>query len=101
MAAVKARFAWRLSFPKSALTCVAKAELWDKAMKKSEPREAVETVHKGRTFAGSYTLSSGMVHVISFYGRKSAQKGGMPPHLLAQQLFNEIIHEADAAGNLR
>ena len=68
--------------------------------KKSDFREPLELQFKGRVFAGSYTLSSGMVHVISLYGRKSAQIGDASTDHLARALFKEIIHEADAAGSL-
>jgi hypothetical protein len=61
---------------------------------KSEPREQLEFRTENRTFAGSYTLSSGMVHVVSVYGRKSVQLDGSPPNLLAQRLFKEIVQEA-------
>ena len=68
--------------------------------RKSEAREPVEIQFKGRIFTGSYTVSSGMVHVISLYGRKSTRIGGMTPQLLARTLFKEIIQEADAVGTL-
>lgn len=67
---------------------------------KSDFREPLEVKFKGRNFTGSYTVSSGMVHVISLYGRKSTQIDGTPANVLARTLFNDIIHEADAAGNL-
>jgi hypothetical protein len=66
-----------------------------------EPREAVEVDFKGRRFAGSFTTSSGMVHVISLIGRKSAQLTGVPPVNLARALLHEIVAEAYAAGMLR
>ena len=68
---------------------------------RAESREAVEVDFKGRRFAGSFTTSSGMVHVISLIGRKSAQLTGVPPVNLARALMHEIVAEADAAGMLR
>ena len=68
--------------------------------RKTEAREPVEIQSNGRVFTGSYTVSPGMVHVISLYGRKSTQIGGMIPQLLASTLFKEIIQEADAVGTL-
>jgi hypothetical protein len=68
--------------------------------KMADHRERVEYAFKGRTFTATYTVSSGMVHVTAVQGRKSAQLGEPPTHSLAEQLFREIIHEADAAGNL-
>ena len=62
-------------------------------MRKSEPREPLEIRLDGRTFLGSYTLSSGMVHVVSAYGRKSIQMDGSPTNLLAEQLFRQIVRE--------
>jgi hypothetical protein len=69
-------------------------DCWRNALRKSEPREPLELRLEGRIFAGSYTLSSGMVHVISVHGRKSIQMDGTPPNLLAQRLFEEIVCEA-------
>jgi hypothetical protein len=66
-----------------------------------EPREAVHADFKGRQFEGSFTTSSGMVHVISLLGRKSAQLTGANPAILAQKLLLEILGEAEAAGQLR
>ena len=63
-------------------------------MRKSEPREPLEIQLDGRTFLGSYTLSSGMVHVISLYGRKSIQMDGSPPNLLAERLLRQIVQES-------
>jgi hypothetical protein len=63
-------------------------------LRKSEPREPLELELEGRTFSGSYTLSSGMVHVISLYGRKSIQMDGSPPNLLAERLLRQIIQES-------
>ncbi len=70
-------------------------------MTRAEPREAIEVELRGRQFAGSFTTSSGMVHVISLHGRKSAQLTGAPPSGLARELLLEIIREATAAGSLR
>ena len=70
-------------------------------MRKSEPREPLELRTGGLTFAASYTLSSGMVHVVSLYGRKSIQMDGSPPNLLAQRIFKEIVQEAGALGAVR
>jgi hypothetical protein len=63
-------------------------------LRKSEQREPLELEVEGRTFSGSYTLSSGMVHVISLYGRKSIQLDGSPPDLLAERLLRQIIQES-------
>ena len=63
-------------------------------LRKSEPREPLELRLEERTLSGSYTLSSGMVHVVSLYGRKSIQMDGTPPHLLAERLFRQIVQEA-------
>ena len=62
-------------------------------MRKSEPREPLELRLEEQTLSGSYTLSSGMVHVVSLYGRKSIQMDGTPPHLLADRLFRQIVQE--------
>jgi hypothetical protein len=70
-------------------------------MTRAESREALEVEHKGRLFAGSFTTSIGMVHVISLHGRKSAQQTGAPPANIARTLLSEIICEADANGTLR
>jgi hypothetical protein len=70
-------------------------------VRKSEPREPIVLQLNGRTFAGSYTLSSGMVHVVSLYGGKSVQFCGTPPNLLAQRILRENIQEAGTAGALR
>ena len=69
--------------------------------KPQDHRERIEFVFKGRTFAATYTTSSGMVHVNSVQGRKSAQLGVPTAQALAEQLFQEIIREADGAGELR
>lgn len=69
--------------------------------KKADHRERVECFFKGRTFAATYTISSGMVHVTALQGRKSDQWGELPAQTVADQLFREIINEADAAGTLR
>lgn len=66
-----------------------------------EPREAIRAGYNGRQFEGSFTTSTGMVHVISLIGRKSAQLTGANPATLAQALLLEIVSEADAAGQLR
>ena len=63
-------------------------------LRKSEPREPLEIRLEDRVLSGSYTLSSGMVHVISLYGRKSIQLDGTPPNVLAERLFQEIVQEA-------
>jgi len=70
-------------------------------MKRPDQREAVEVDYKGRRFEGSFTTSSGMVHVISLSGRKSTQLTGAPPAVLARTLLLEIVSDADAAGRLR
>ena len=70
-------------------------------LRKSEPREPLEVRAEGRTYAGSYTLSAGMVHVISVHGRKSTQLDGTAPNLLAQRLFKEIVQEAGTVGAAR
>ena len=62
-------------------------------MKRPDHREAVEADFKGRRFEGSFTTSSGMVHVISLSGRKSAQLTGAPPAVLARTLLLEIISD--------
>jgi hypothetical protein len=69
--------------------------------KMADHRERVEYAFKGRTFAATYTISSGMVHVTAIQGRKSAQWGELPAQSVADQLFREIIQEADTAGTLR
>jgi len=56
-------------------------------MKRPDQREAVEVDYKGRRFEGSFTTSSGMVHVISLSGRKSTQLTGAPPAVLARTLL--------------
>jgi hypothetical protein len=63
-------------------------------LRKSEPREPLEIRLEERTFSGTYTLSSGMVHVVSLYGRKSTQLDGTPPNLLAERLFRQIVQDA-------
>jgi hypothetical protein len=69
--------------------------------KKVDHREQLEYVFKGRTFDATYTVSNGMVHVTSIQGRKSAQHAATPVQMIAEQLFREIIHDADALGSLR
>jgi hypothetical protein len=69
--------------------------------KMADHRERTEYVFKDRTFSATYTVSSGMVHVTAIQGRKSAQWGDLTAQSVADQLFREIIHEADAAGTLR
>jgi len=69
-------------------------------MTRTEPREAAEVEYKGRRFAGSFTTSAGMVHVVSLHGRKSAQLTNAPPATLARTLLLEIIRDADADGAL-
>jgi hypothetical protein len=66
----------------------------EQKLRKSEPREPLELRLEERTLSGSYTLSSGMVHVVSLYGRKSIQMDGTPPNLLAERLFRQIVQEA-------
>jgi hypothetical protein len=66
-----------------------------------EIRETIEFEFKGRCFVASYTTSSGMVHVSSLYGRKSAQLSNNPTASIARSLFGEIIYDADAEGILR
>ena len=66
-----------------------------------EARETIEIEFKGRRFSASYTISSGMVHVSSLYGRKSVQLGNTPTASIARSLFVEIIGEAEAVGDLR
>lgn len=70
-------------------------------MARPEPREAIQASFKGRQFEGSFTTSSGMVHVISLLGRKSAQLTEVHPAILAKGLLLEILGEADAAGQIR
>jgi hypothetical protein len=42
-----------------------------------------------------------MVHVTSLQGRKSGQFGEAGTQSVAEQLFREIIQDADAGGQLR
>jgi hypothetical protein len=69
--------------------------------KKADHRERIEYYFKGRTFDATYTISSGMVHVTSLQGRKSGQFGEAGTQSVAEQLFREIIQDADAGGQLR
>jgi hypothetical protein len=69
--------------------------------KKADHREPLEYVFKGHTFDATYTVSSGMVHLTAIQGRKSAQLAQMPVQTMAEQLFREIINEANACGSLR
>jgi hypothetical protein len=66
-----------------------------------EPRETIEFEFRSRRFSASYTTSSGMVHVSTPYGRKSAQLSDASPASIARSLLGQIIYEADAAGTLR
>jgi hypothetical protein len=70
-------------------------------MARAESREAIEVEYKGRSFAGSFTTSIGMVHVISLHGRKSAQQTGAAPAGIAVALLMEIIRDADRVGTLK
>ena len=70
-------------------------------MKRLDAREAVEVEFRGRRFSGTFTTSTGMVHVISPFGRRSTQFTGAAPDSLARTLLMEILREADAAGILR
>jgi hypothetical protein len=69
--------------------------------KKADHRERIEYYFKGRTFDATYTISSGMVHVTSLQGRKSAQFGDVAAQSIAEQLFREIIQDAETGGQLR
>jgi hypothetical protein len=69
--------------------------------KKADHRERIEYFFKGRIFDATYTISSGMVHVTSLQGRKSAQFGEAAMQSVAEQLFRDIIQDADAVGCLR
>jgi hypothetical protein len=69
--------------------------------KKADHRERIACVFKGRTFEATYTVSSGMIHVTALQGRKSAQFGEEATQSIAEQLFREIIEEADESGSLR
>lgn len=68
--------------------------------KKTDQREPVSCVFNGRTFEATYTVSPGMVHVTAIQGRRSAQLGGPTAQSIAEQLFREIIEDADARGTL-
>ena len=63
--------------------------------KQSDFREPIEVEFGGRNFSATYTVSSGMVHVVSAYGRKSLVSAGGLPHALAEEAFKELLREAD------
>ncbi|HEY4075470.1 MAG TPA: hypothetical protein VGM26_00935 [Rhizomicrobium sp.] len=68
--------------------------------KRAPEHEPVEFEFKGSKYKGTYTLSTGMVHVSSVYGRKSILRSELSAHALASTLLKEIIQEASAAGKI-
>ncbi|MGE8451061.1 MAG: hypothetical protein ACN6OP_10675 [Pseudomonadales bacterium] len=54
----------------------------------------------GVSYEATYTVSSKVVTVNSFYGSSSTQVGGSPAHSVARMLFREILRGAKARGEL-
>jgi len=56
--------------------------------------------HAGKTHTGTFTVSSGLITVISAYGTKTTQVGSTPPETLAGMLLRELIQTEAMGGKV-
>ena len=69
-------------------------------MSKHAISSTVPVEEDGVSYEATYTVSSKVVTVNSFYGSSSTQVGGSPAHSVARMLFREILRGAKARGEL-
>ncbi len=69
-------------------------------MKKQPQSFEVDTVFEDKKYTASYTVSSKVVTVQSFYGSASTQVGGSGAPMVARILFREILQGAKSRGEL-
>jgi hypothetical protein len=60
----------------------------------------IEHEFNGKTYRGSYNVTSGWVKLSTGFGEKSAVLGAFSPPVLARILFVELLREEDLKGRL-
>ena len=64
------------------------------------PPQEVSVEVDGKTYTGSYTISSKVVTVSTGYGSASTQVGGSTANNVARMLLSEIVRGAKSRGDL-
>ena len=61
-----------------------------------ETTGSVTIKHGGKTYAATYTLEHGMVHVKTHTETRSVELGGGSPEQIARDVLNEIVNASRA-----
>ncbi len=69
-------------------------------MRKQPQSYDVTIEFEGKSYSTTYSVSSKVVTVNSFYGPASTQIGGSTAEIIARTLFSEILRDAKSRGEL-